>query len=117
MYELKFDPLFRTDYKRVIRKYPYLEKVIRDVLNELIESGTVPEEYRPHMLSNPGGLYNRCVDIHLSEGTVDVLLLYKLHHSDTIIRLIRMGSHNDLFRGSGVGDNSSASKRKIYRRS
>lgn len=66
---------------------------------ELVENGVVPEEYRPHALVNPGGNYNGHIDFHLSDGKVDVLVLYMPHKTNPVIQLVRMGTHEELFAG------------------
>ena len=64
-----------------------------------MRTGAVPDEYGPHELSNPGENYNGHIDFHLSDGVVDVVVLYMPHKSNPIIRLVRMGSHDELFQG------------------
>ena len=44
-----------------------------------MRTGAVPNEYGPHELSNPGGNYNGHIDFHLSDGMVDVVVLYMPH--------------------------------------
>lgn len=71
----------------------------KEAVSELMRTGAVPNEYGPHELSNPGGNYNGHIDFHLSDGMVDVVVLYMPHKSNPIIRLVRMGSHDELFQG------------------
>ena len=61
--------------------------------------GSLPAEYGAHELSNPGGNYNGRIDFHLSDGLVDVVVLYLPHKTNPVIRLVRMGSHEELFQG------------------
>ncbi len=51
------------------------------------------------ILDNPGGNYNAYWDFHLADGLVDVVVLYMPHKTNPIIRLVRMGSHDELFQG------------------
>ena len=92
MHQIKFDSSFVLDYQRVVRRHPW-------ILRELAESGELPESYGAHLLDNPGGNYNGHIDFHLSDGAVDVVVLYLPHRSNPIIRFVRMGSHDELFRG------------------
>ena len=46
-----------------------------------------------------GGNYNGHIDFHLSDGLVDVVVLYLPHKTNPVIRLVRMGSHQELFQG------------------
>ncbi len=99
MYEIRLEPTFQADYRRTMRRYPHLRSDFEHVVRELANHGTVPESYHPHVLSNPGGNYNAHWDFHLSDGLVDVVVLYVPHKTNPIIRLVRMGSHEELFQG------------------
>jgi mRNA interferase YafQ len=99
VFEIKVEPAFKADYKRVMRTYPYLREEFKAALDELMDSGAVPESYHPHKLDNTGGNYNGYIDFHLSDGLVDVVVLYLPHKTNPIIRLVRMGTHNELFSG------------------
>ena len=99
MFEVKVESIFRADYKRVMRTYPQLRSEFKAALEELMINGKVPESYNPHELDNVGGNYNGYIDFHLSDGLVDVLVLYLPHKTNPIIRLVRMGSHDELFQG------------------
>lgn len=99
MYEIKVEPAFRADYARIMKRRPRLKGEFKEAVSELMRTGAVPEEYGPHELVNPGGNYNGHIDFHLSDGVVDVVVLYMLHRTNPIIRLVRMGSHEELFQG------------------
>ena len=99
MFLIKPEPQFIADYARFKRHRPELVNELQDVIEELATTGSVPDGYRPHVLSNSGGNYNGYIDFHLSEGTVDVIVLYMQHKSNPIIRLVRIGEHSDLFQG------------------
>ena len=99
MFQIQVEAVFKADYKRVTAAHPQIKKEFKAALDELVEHGAVPEEYGPHELVNPGGNYNGHVDFHLSDGEVDVLVLYMPHKTNPIIRLVRMGGHEELFRG------------------
>ena len=99
MYEIKVESAFKADYARVMKQHPRLRGEFKEAVSELMRTGAVPNEYGPHELSNPGGNYNGHIDFHLSDGMVDVVVLYMPHKSNPIIRLVRMGSHDELFQG------------------
>lgn len=99
MYQLVIEESFRADYRIFKRTHPDLLSDLREALDELRRTGTVPEEYRPHLLSNPGGNYNGYMDFHLGPEEVDVVVLYRPHKSNPSIRLVRIGAHDQLFRG------------------
>ena len=99
MYDIRVEPVFKADYKRITAAHPHIKKELKAAIDELAEHGVVSEEYHPHVLSNPGGNYNGHIDFHLSDGKIDVLVLYMPHKTSPIIRLVRMGSHEELFSG------------------
>ena len=99
-YQVKYEPAFKADYKREMRLHPGLRKEFEAAVRELIETGTVPEQYSPHVLKKLGDNYNGHIDFHLPDGKVDVLVLYLPHKTNPIIRFVRMGSHSLLFGGS-----------------
>ena len=39
------------------------------------------------------------MDFHLSDGLVDVVVLCVMHKGRMVIRFVRMGTHEELFRG------------------
>jgi mRNA interferase YafQ len=53
--------------------------------------------YDLHVLSKSTRRYNGLMDFHLSDGKVDIIVLYLPHATNPIIRLVRIGSHKDLF--------------------
>lgn len=99
MYEIKIEPIFKADYEWVMKKYPQMKSEFRAAVTELARNGEVPEAYSPHELRNPEGNYNGHIDFHLSDGIVDVVVLYVPHKTNPAIRLVRMGSHAELFQG------------------
>ena len=102
MYTIKFERSFLSDYRRITRAYPFIKREFEVAMRELAERGELPEMYGAHVLDNPGGNYNGCIDFHLPEGKVDVVVLYLPHRTNPIIRFVRMGSHADLFQGPVV---------------
>jgi len=89
MKELKFTRQFKKDLKR-IQNNPKRITGLKVVLKILQETGTLPKEYKPHMLA---GDYNGYMECHV-EG--DLLLIW-LDVEGNIIKLIRLGSHSELF--------------------
>ena len=98
-FEIRYDSVFKDDYKREMRAHPELLDDFKAAVRELVATGTVPEAYHPHRLLNAGGNYNGHIDFHLSDGEVDVIVLYLPHKTNPIIRFVRMGSHERLFQG------------------
>lgn len=68
------------------------------------EHGELRDSYGAHLLGNPGGNYNGHIDFHLSDGKVDVAVLYLPfylpHKTNLEIRFVRMGTNEELSQGS-----------------
>ncbi len=99
MFEIKVEAQFKVDYTRTMHNYPQLKTEFKAAIAELSTHGSLPAEYGAHELSNPGDNYNGHIDFHLSDGLVDVVVLYLPHKTNPVIRLVRMGSHQELFQG------------------
>jgi len=89
MKELKQTTQFKKDLKRIQNNPKRIEE-LKKVLKKLKETGTVPKEYKPHELS---GNYKGYMECHVQN---DVLLIW-IDMSENIIKLIRLGSHTELF--------------------
>ncbi len=97
MYELKPEPQFKKDYQKLKRTHPELMDDLFETLGQLQVKGFVNPEYHPHILVNRGGNYTGYYEYHLSDGKVDVLVIYMPHKTNPQIRLVRVGSHGELF--------------------
>ena len=93
-----FEPQFNADYTELSRVHPELMDDLDDAIEYLREQGELPEGYRPHVLDNPGGNYNGHWEFHLA-GDIDVLVLYWKRDGHTVIRMVRIGAHAELFQG------------------
>ena len=65
---------------------------MRTVLNSLASDGQVPESYKPHALS---GKFKGIWECHINP---DWLLMYDISNTINLIRLVRTGTHSDLFK-------------------
>ena len=90
MWELTYSTQFKKDLKRFKRQPSKLE-ALRIVLIQLVNNGSVDASYKPHMLS---GEYAGCMECHIQN---DFLLVWLDTDSNTI-KLIRLGSHSELFK-------------------
>lgn len=98
MYILKPSKQFKQDFKRVKKDHPELIKEVLTALKLLREQGKVPEKtYNLHILNNPNLNYFGTLECHLADGKVDLLLIYQPHKTNPVIRLVRLGSHKELF--------------------
>lgn len=92
MLKIEFTGQFKRDYKTAIKRGcnpRELEKVIK----LLSEGKTLPEKYRDHALANSRD-YHNVRECHIEP---DWLLIYKIIENRLVLRLIRTGSHSDLF--------------------
>ena len=99
MYSIAFEKTFISDFKRVSRLYPFVKREFNAAVRVLSENGVLPEAYGAHVLDNPGGNYSGYIDFHLSDGKVDMVVLYLPHKTNPVIRFVRMGTHAELFQG------------------
>jgi mRNA interferase YafQ len=89
MKQLKYTTQFKKDLKR-IQKNPKRIADVKKCLKILEETGILPKEYLPHKLE---GVYKGCMECHIEN---DLLLIW-LDPKSNIIKLIRLGSHSELF--------------------
>ena len=87
--ELKQTSQFKKDLKRYKHEKRKLES-LKAVLRYLCEHGKVPRENRPHFLL---GEYKHCMECHV----VNDFLLIWMDENKGIIKLLRLGSHSELF--------------------
>jgi mRNA interferase YafQ len=80
---------FKKDLKR-IQNQPIKIQHLKQVLLKLEENGVIPNEYRPHKLS---GNYAGYMECHVEN---DLLLIW-IDAQENIIKLVRLGSHAELF--------------------
>lgn len=89
MRKLKQTSQFKKDLKR-IQNNPKKVASLQTVLELLETTGTVPQEYKPHLLI---GDYKGYMECHVEN---DLLLIW-FDESKELIKLIRLGTHSELF--------------------
>jgi mRNA interferase YafQ len=90
MYRIYFSTKFKKDYKLSLKR-GLKEPLIKEVITQLIETGSVPLKYKPHILKgNYAGLW----ECHIQP---DWLLIWEQNEEIKLISLIRTGTHSDLF--------------------
>ena len=85
--------LMSTQFKKDLKRYqnkPGKIAALKVVLNSLSETGIIPDSYYPHPLHGDFKGYMEC---HV-EG--DMLLLW-LDVDKQTIKLVRLGSHSEIF--------------------
>ena len=71
------------------RGYPM--HLLREALDILIDTGTLPESYRPHILS---GNHDGEWEAHISS---DWLITWERHDNELLLVMLSTGTHSDLF--------------------
>ena len=89
-YELVITNSFKKDYKKLVKRR-YDISLLDDVVDKLLKGETLPEKNKDHSLTGNWVGYREC---HIEP---DWLLVYKVLKETLILRLIRTGSHSDLF--------------------
>jgi mRNA interferase YafQ len=87
--KLKQSTQFKKDLKKYIHQ-PSKLLALKTVTLALEKTGRVPQEYNPHMLS---GNYKGYMECHVEDN----LLLIWIDEASNIIKLVRLGTHHELF--------------------
>ncbi len=89
-YTLKVTNQFKKDVKRCEKRGLPMEK-LKQVINILLEDGTLPAEYKPHKLYGDRVGQFEC---HIQP---DWLLVWQIDNDELLLVLINTGTHSDLF--------------------
>ena len=89
MNELKLTSQFKKDLKRYKHRAEVIDK-LEVILKLLVNGLPIPDENRPHVLS---GNYRGYMECHIESDT----LLIWWDKEAGIIKLIRFGTHSELF--------------------
>ena len=92
MLKPEFTGQFKKDYKLALKRGCDPKK-LEEVITLLCSEHPLPEAYRDHALVNSRE-YKGLRECHIQP---DWLLVYKIIHDMLILRLIRTGTHSDLF--------------------
>ena len=90
MWELRITKQFKKDLKKYQNRADKLAN-LSTVLKLLRETGTVTRKYKPHMHA---GEYDGFMECHVEN---DLLLIW-LDGTEKLIKLVRLGSHSELFK-------------------
>ncbi len=92
MLKIEYTRQFKKDYKLAEKRGYDLSK-LRLVIYLLASGSGLPEKYRDHILNNSKH-YQNTRECHIEP---DWLLVYQIINDALILRLLRTGSHGDLF--------------------
>ena len=92
MLKPEFSGQFKKDYRLAVKRGCDPKK-LEDVISLLCSETPLPEKYRDHALVNSRD-YKGMRECHIQP---DWLLVYQVVQDMLILKLIRTGSHRDLF--------------------
>ena len=92
MLKVEFTGQFKKDYKLAMKRGCDPGK-LQEVVSLLINEEPLPEKYRDHALTDSRN-YRSMRECHIEP---DWLLVYKIEQKVLILKLIRTGTHSDLF--------------------
>ena len=92
MLKVEFTGQFKKDYKLALKRGCDPAE-LQEVISLLIKEQPLPEKYKDHALTNSKN-YKDMRECHIEP---DWLLVYKIYNEILTLRLIRTGSHSDLF--------------------
>jgi len=81
---------FEKDVKKCIKR-GYNIELLRNAMELLSKTGTLPQKYKAHKLS---GNYSDCWECHLKP---DWLLIWKQNDKELVLLFMNTGTHSDLF--------------------
>ncbi len=92
MLKVEFTGQFKRDYRLALKR-GCDPMALEDVVSLLMSERPLPPKYRDHPLTASRD-YQDVRECHIEP---DWLLVYKIIHETLILRLLRTGSHSDLF--------------------
>lgn len=92
MLKIEYQGQFKKDYKLAVKRGLDITEM-QKVISYLASEQPLPEKYRDHALTNSRE-YKNVRECHIQP---DWLLIYKIYNESLILKLIRTGSHSDLF--------------------
>lgn len=92
MLKILYQGQFKKDFKLALKR-GCNPKELETVLNYLIQEIPLPEKYRDHALTSSRN-YKNMRECHIEP---DWLLIYKVERDLLILKLIRTGTHSDMF--------------------
>jgi len=89
MKEIRKTTQFKKDFKRFCKNMEKVE-TLRGIVDILKKGEPIPKEYKPHQLQ---GEWNNFMECHIDDN----YLLIWFDREGDVIRLVRLGSHSELF--------------------
>ncbi|MDR0872393.1 MAG: type II toxin-antitoxin system YafQ family toxin [Prevotellaceae bacterium] len=90
MYQIKYTNTFKKDVKRAAKR-GYDISLLEKAIDLLQETGKLPPEYKPHILS---GNYAGKYECHIKP---DWLMIWEQNDTYLTLLFLNTGTHSDLF--------------------
>ncbi|QOL24726.1 type II toxin-antitoxin system YafQ family toxin [Thalassotalea sp. LPB0316] len=92
MLKIRTKSSFKKDLKRAAKNNRHNTKLLKELIDKhLIITGTVPSQYKPHLLQ---GNWQPHMECHIQP---DFLLIWDVDWEAEELILVRCGSHSELF--------------------
>ncbi len=92
MLSIEYQAQFKKDYKLAVKRGCDISE-LKNVISILASEEPLPDKYRDHALTDSKD-YSGVRECHIQP---DWLLIYKIYKDKLVLKLIRTGSHSDLF--------------------
>ncbi len=92
MLKIEYQTQFKKDYKNAVKRGCDVHQLMK-VIELLARGQTLPLKYKDHALINSKE-YKNVRECHIQP---DWLLIYQVIEDRLVLKLIRTGSHSDLF--------------------
>ncbi|MCI6428966.1 MAG: type II toxin-antitoxin system YafQ family toxin [Rikenellaceae bacterium] len=89
-YEISYTNRFKQSLKKCVKRGLDIE-CLKNVINILQETGSLPSKYKPHKLK---GNYSGCWECHIQP---DWLLIWQQNDTELRLIFIDTGTHSDVF--------------------
>jgi len=91
MYLIRRSTTFKKDLKRELKNPRFKKDIFLEAVDTLARGKQLKERHQNHKLT---GEFSNCFECHLQP---DLLLVYMIDRQAQTLRLIRLGSHAELF--------------------
>lgn len=92
MLESRYEKQFKKDLKLAKKRGYRIERLV-EVVDYLVAEESLPAKYKDHQLINNRN-YKNVRECHIEP---DWLLIYRIEKEVDLLRLVRTGTHSDLF--------------------
>lgn len=97
MYSIVYEKQFFKDFDYWKKIVPGLAQELKAIIEEITETGKIPDEYNPHLLTSHYLNYTGNMEFHLLDGKIGLLIIYYPYRKSGNFRFIRLGTHEELF--------------------